>query len=42
MSNNPVTTSGALAIIYAIKFNKSSGITTLDLSVRLIYLSFFS
>ena len=33
MTNNPITTSGALAIIYAIKLNTSSVLETLDLSV---------
>ena len=33
MTNNPITTSGALAIIYAIKLNTSSILETLDLSV---------
>ena len=32
MSNNPITTSGALAIIYAIKLNQSSILENLDLS----------
>ena len=32
MSNNPITTSGALAIIYAVKFSKSSALMFLDLS----------
>lgn len=32
MSNNPITTSGALAIIYAIKLNQSSVLENLDLS----------
>ena len=41
MSNNPITTSGALAIIYAIKFNRSSGIMTLDLSVRIKLINLF-
>lgn len=33
MSNNPITTSGALAIIYAIKLNNSSILESLDLAV---------
>jgi hypothetical protein len=32
MSNNPITTSGALAIIYAIRLNNASKIAHLDLS----------
>ena len=32
MSNNPITTSGALAIIYAIRLNTSSVLEHLDLS----------
>jgi hypothetical protein len=33
VSNNPITTSGALAIIYSIKLNNSSMIEELDLTV---------
>lgn len=35
MSNNPITTSGALTIIYAVKLNSTSVMELLDLSVNL-------
>lgn len=34
MSNNPITTSGALAIIYSVKLNNSSILEKLELSVK--------
>ncbi len=37
ISNNPITTSGALAIIYGIKLNKASNLENLDLTVRFHY-----
>ncbi len=34
MSNNPITTSGALTVIYAVKLNSTSVMKSLDLSVN--------
>jgi hypothetical protein len=41
MTNNPITTSGALAIIYAIQLNSSSALETLNLSVKYFFVFFY-